>query len=385
MLVINGRILTMEREEYDPGYVWIENGIIAECGSMDQLPADIGGPVLDAEGGTVLPGLIDAHCHLGMFETLLSHDGDEANEDTDSATPQLRAIDGINPMDRCFREALSAGVTTVLTGPGSANAIGGQFAAIKTYGRRIDDMILQAPACIKFALGENPKTAHLDRDEGPVTRMATAAIIRENLFKAQEYLRKKDAAIRDEDAEDPDFDIKLEALIPLLKGDLAAHFHAHRADDIFTAIRISKEFGLKCVIIHGTEGHLIADILAKESIPVITGPLLTDRSKPELSNQTLRGPGVLSSAGVLTAICTDHPETPVQYLVLCAAMATKSGMKEADALRSITIHPARIAGIDRRVGSIAPGKDGDLVIFSGHPFSMKSEIRAVIAGGVRAV
>lgn len=385
MLVTNGRILTMEQEEYTPGFVWIENGIIVKCGSMDQVPSGTNCPVLDAEGGTVLPGFVDAHCHLGMFETLLSHDGDEANEDTDPAMPQLRAIDGINPMDRCFQEALSAGVTTVLTGPGSANAIGGQFAAIKTYGRRIDDMVLQAPACIKFALGENPKTAYLSKDEGPVTRMATAAIIRENLFKAQEYLRKKDAVIRDADAEEPDFDIKLEALVPLLKGDLAAHFHAHRADDIFTAIRISREFALKCVIIHGTEGHLIADILAKENIPVITGPLLTDRSKPELSNQTLRGPGALSSAGVLTAICTDHPETPAQYLALSAAMAAKHGMKETDALRAITIYPARIAGADRRVGSIAPGKDGDLVIFTGHPFSMESEIRAVIAGGVRAV
>lgn len=383
MLVINGRILTMERETFSPGFVFIKNGIIAGCGPTEMIPSGLDCPVLDAEGGTVLPGLIDAHCHLGMYEALGSRDGDDANEDTDPSMPQLRAIDGINPLDRCFPEALSAGVTTVLTGPGSANPIGGQFAAIKTYGRRIDDMILRAPACIKFALGENPKSVYQSKEEGPATRMATAAIIRENLFKASEYLRKKQAAAEDADAEEPAFDMKLESLLPLLRGELSAHFHAHRADDIFTAVRIAKEFGLKCVIIHGTDGHLIADILAREHIPVISGPLLTDRSKPELGNQTLGSPGVLCSAGVLTAICTDHPETPLQYLVLCAAMAAKHGMREEDALAAITIHPAKIAGIEDRVGSIAPGKDGDLVVFSGHPFSMESRVRAVIAAGAR--
>lgn len=380
MLIVNGRVITMEGPIYDPGYVLLDGKKVLACGPMSEAPAD-GGERLDAEGGSVTPGLIDAHCHLGMYENGLGFEGDDTNEDTDPATPQLRAIDGVNPMDKCFEEALSCGITAVLTGPGSANPIGGQMAAIKTFGRRIDDMILLAPAGIKFALGENPKSVYHDKEEGPVTRMATAAIIRENLLKAQEYLRKQEEAKEDEDAEEPDFDFKLESLLPLLRGEITAHFHAHRADDIFTAIRIAKEFHLKYVIIHGTEGHLIADILAAEGASVVVGPLLTDRSKPELVNQSLAAPGALISAGVRTAICTDHPETPLQYLSLCAAMAVKYGLTEQDALAAITINAAKIAGLDRRIGSIAPGKDGDLVVFSGAPLSMESRVRAVFVNG----
>ncbi|MDP4110304.1 MAG: amidohydrolase, partial [Bacillota bacterium] len=302
---------------------------------------------------------------------------------TDPATPQLRAIDAVNPCDRSFCEALMAGVTTVLTGPGSANPIAGQFTAIKTYGRRIDDMVMRAPAAMKFSLGENPKNVYHEKNQTPATRMATAAIIRENLFKAAEYKKAKDRAAKDSECDAPDFDMKQESLLPLINGEVQAHFHAHRSDDIFTALRISKEFGLKPVIIHGTEGHLIADILKSENVPVITGPNLSFRAKPELKNMTFETPGILAKNGVLTAISTDHPETPLQYLMLCASLANRSGMEETDALKAVTINPAKIAGLDRRVGSIKKGKDADIVVYSGHPFDRNTEVTAVLIDGRR--
>jgi imidazolonepropionase-like amidohydrolase len=350
---------------------------------MDALQLPPQAQVLDVNGCHIYPGLVDAHSHLGVFGDSLGFESDDGNEITDPVTPQLRAIDAINPFDRCFAEAREGGVTCVVTGPGSANAIGGQIAAIKTAGRRVDDMIVKAPVAMKFALGENPKSCYNDRHETPITRMATAALIREELFKAQEYLDKQQKAQEDEDAEPPEFDMKLEALVPVLKGELPAHFHAHRADDIATAVRIAKEFHLNFVIIHGTEAHLIADLLAQDGVRVVTGPIIGDRSKPELANQRLDNTATLKRAGVLTAICTDHPENPQQYLPMGAAVCVKHGLPAEEAMAAITCDAARIAGLDDRLGTLEVGKDADIAVFRGHPLEVSAQVEAVFIDGER--
>ena len=383
MLIQNGVVHPMDAPVIPRGFVLLEGDKIAAVGPMEALPAGYSGEVLDAEGGHILPGFIDAHCHLGLFGDALGFEADDGNESTDPCTPQLRAVDGVNPLDRGFREAREGGVTTVLTGPGSANPIAGQFAALKTDGRWVDEMVLKAPIAMKFALGENPKSVYNERKETPVTRMATAAIIRENLAKAQEYQDKQSKAEEDPDEDVPDYDAKLEALAPVATGALPAHFHAHRADDIATAVRISGEFGLKLVVVHGTEGYLVPELLAQANVPVITGPCLTDRSKPELVGQTLSNPARLRAAGVKVASCSDHPETPIQYLPLCAAMAVRGGMEPEDALAAITRDAAEIAGISKRVGTLTPGKDADVVVTSGHPFDWNGEVRAVFLNGKR--
>lgn len=383
MLIINGTVHTMENLTIPGGYVAVSGGKIARVGPMEECPETWEGEIIDAEGGHILPGFVDAHCHLGMFGDAIGFESDDGNEATDPCTPHLRAIDAINPMDRCFEEARAAGVTTVVTGPGSANPISGQFAAIKTTGKWVDAMVRRAPAAMKLALGENPKCVYNERHETPVTRMATAALIRENLAKAKEYADKLDRAAEDEDEDKPDYDARLEALLPVIRGELPVHIHAHRADDIATAIRISKEFGLKCAIVHGTEGHLIPELLAQEGVPVITGPILGDRSKPELANMSPETPNILNMFGVKTAICTDHPEVPIQHLTLCAALAVKAGMTPEAALKAITINAAEIGGVADRVGSLAPGKDADIVITSGHPINLLSRVRAVFVEGER--
>ena len=381
MLIINGTVYTMDGITIPNGYVAVSGTKIAKVGPMEECPGYWDGETVDAQQGHIMPGFVDAHCHLGMFGDALGFEADDGNEATDPCTPHLRAIDAINPLDRCFEEARAAGVTTVLTGPGSANPISGQFAAIKTTGKWVDAMVVQAPVAMKFALGENPKCVYNERHETPVTRMATAAIIRENLAKALEYAEKLDRAAEDEDEDKPDYDAKLEALLPVVRGEIPMHIHAHRADDIATGIRISKEFGLKCVIVHGTEGHLIPELLEQENIPVITGPCLGDRSKPELANMTIETPNILRMHGVKVAICTDHPEVPIQHLPLCATMAVKGGMTPEGALAAITINPAKIAGLDGRIGSLAPGKDADIVITTGHPVNPLSRVRAVYIEG----
>lgn len=381
MRILNGVVHTMAGPVIPHGYVEVENGKIRAVGEMSARTAAGAGPVYDAGGGHILPGFIDAHCHLGMFGNALGFEADDGNESTDPCTPQLRAIDAINPQDRCFREAREGGVTTVLTGPGSANPIAGQFAAIKTDGRWVDEMVLRAPAAMKMALGENPKTVYNERKETPITRMATAAVIRQELSKTLEYMDKQDKADAEEDTDAPDYDAKLEALIPVLRGELPVHIHAHRADDIATAVRICREFGLKYVIVHGTEGHLLPELLAAEGAGVITGPSLTDRSKPELANLTIENPAILARAGVPVAICTDHPVIPIQYLPICAALAVRGGLEPEEALAAITIHPARLAGLDKRVGSLEPGKDADIVVTTGHPLDWNGKVRYVFIGG----
>ena len=358
---------------------------IEEMGPMEQYVPKAGEEVLDAGGKWLLPGFVDIHTHLGLFGDGVGFEAEDCNESTDPITPQLRVIDGVNPMDRTFEDARRGGVTAVIVAPGSANPIAGQAAAIRTYGRRIDDMILKAPVAMKFALGENPKSTYNDRDETPVTRMATAALIRENLRKAQEYRMKQQLAQEDPDFDAPDFDMKLEALVPVLNREIQAHFHAHRLDDIFTAIRIAKEFDLDYVIIHGTEAYLAPDIIAQEQARVVTGPNLLDRCKPELRNMSFSGPVVLTHNGVLCSICTDHPETPLQYLPLCAAMAMRSGLTRQEALAAITIQPARIAGLDWQIGSLEVGKDADLVLATGDPLELETRIEAVYSLGRKCV
>lgn len=381
MLIKNAVVHTMDTPVIERGFVAVQDGKIAMVGPMEQCPELWEGEILDAQGGHVCPGFVDAHCHLGMFGDAVGFEGDDGNEATDPCTPHLRAIDAINPQDRCFQEARLGGVTTVLTGPGSANPISGQFAALKTNGRWVDEMVVKAPVAMKLALGENPKCVYNERHETPVTRMATAAIIRENLRKAQEYAEKLEKAQADEDEEKPDYDAKLEALLPVVRGELPVHIHAHRADDIATGIRICKEFQLKYVIVHGTEGYLISDLLAQEGAAVITGPSLGDRSKPELANMSIENPALLTMAGVKVAICTDHPETPVQHLPMCAGLAIKGGMLPETALAAITRWPAEIAGLGERIGTLTVGKDADLVLTSGYPLNWLSRVKLVMIDG----
>lgn len=380
MLIIHAEIHTMAGREIHNGTIRVHRGVIQTVGRTALKPKP-GEQVLDVAGAGVYPGFVDAHTHLGMWEDGLTFEGDDGNEETDPVAPQLRAVDAVNPMDRCFSEALQAGVTTVVTGPGSANPIGGQLAAVKTYGTRMDDMIVKAPVAIKMALGENPKSVYHGKNETPSTRMATAALIREELYKAKRYLEDTERAKTDKDFDAPEFDMKCASLVPALKGEVEVHFHAHRADDIFTAIRIAKEFRLNYVIVHGTEGHLIAKALKKEGARVLSGPFLCDRCKPELKNLTPRTPGILAKNGVLTAIITDHPVVPLQYLPVCAALAVREGMDPAEALKAITVNPAKICGIDDRVGTIESGKDADLVVFDSDPLSLTAKPRYVIAGG----
>ena len=282
-------------------------------------------------------------------------------------------------MDLSFKEAYENGVTTVCTGPGSANVIGGQFAIIKTRGKRIDKMIVKAPAAMKVAFGENPKRCHNQKNEVPTTRMTTAAILRNWLFKTKHYIESKENAIKE--GKIPNFDIKLESLIPLLKGEIPMKAHAHRADDIFTAIRIAKEFDLKLTLEHCTEGHLIADELAQEGYSAIVGPTLGCRSKIELKEKTFDTPAALYNTGVKIALMTDHPVIPVHYLPLCAALAVRAGLPEEAALRAITLNPAEILGIGERVGSLDEGKDADIVVFDKHPFDNQTKAQLVLIDG----
>ncbi|SKA86587.1 Imidazolonepropionase [Clostridium sp. USBA 49] len=361
----------MASDIIENGEVLIDKGKIIKVGQNINVSSNC--EIFDAEGGFVMPGIIDAHCHIGMWEDGLGFEGDDGNEITDPVTPQLRAIDAINPMDRAFKEAYENGITCVCTGPGSANVIGGQFATIKTKGKRIDDMIVQEPAAMKVAFGENPKRCYNSKKQTPSTRMATASILREYLFKTKNYIKNKD--------KNENFDMKLESLIPVVNGELNVKAHAHRADDIFTAIRIANEFGLKMTIEHCTEGHLIADELAKEGYAAIVGPSLTTRSKVELKELSFETPKALYKAGVKIALMTDHPVIPVHYLPMCAALAVKAGLDEEAALKAITINPAEILGISHRVGSIEIGKDADIVVFNKHPFDIYAKTKLVLIDG----
>ena len=383
MLIFNGVVHPVDAPVIPNGYVELEDDKIKGVGPMEALPKGCEGPSLDVKGGHIVPGFVDAHCHLGLFGDALKFEGDDGNEATNPCTPHVRAIDGVNPLDRCFEEARQGGVTTVLTGPGSANPISGQGIVIKTLGAWVDQMVLKAPATMKMALGENPKTVYNGRKETPTTRMGTASVIRTELARALEYMDRQDKADTEAGTNAPGYDPRLEALIPVLRGELPVHIHAHRADDIATAVRICREYGLQFVVVHGTEGYRVTELLAAEGVGVITGPILTDRSKPELAGLTIENPARLAKAGVEIAICTDHPVTPIQYLPLCAAVAVRGGLEPEEALRAITLGGARLAGVAHRVGSLTPGKDADVVVTSGHPLEWTGSVEHVFINGIQ--
>lgn len=374
LLIRNGLIFDAVHREPYTADILVKDGKIAEIGAG--LTADC--TTFDAAGLHIYPGFVEAHCHIGLDGSGIGFEGDDCNEMTDILTPQLRAIDGIYPQDPTFREALEAGVTTVCTGPGSANVLGGQFAVIKTAGHRVDDMIVRPFAAMKCAFGENPKRCYKDKNN--YSRMSTAAKLREALMKAQEYDAKKQAA-GDDPAKRPPLDVKLEALLPVLHGEVPLKAHAHRADDIFTAIRIAKEFGVRLTLEHVTEGHLIAEDLAQEDYPMAVGPSLTHASKFELRNKTFTTPGILAKAGCRVSIITDSPVIPQSYLPLCAALAVRAGMDPFDALRAITIRPAEHIGAADRVGSIERGKDADFVVMDGPWDAVSSGVKAVFVNG----
>lgn len=376
----NVTIHTMAEDEIiKNGVILIDNGKICNLGSNIAIPENI--EIIDGKNGFLMPGIIDAHCHIGMWEDGLGFEGSDGNETTDPVTPHLRAIDAINPVDKCFQEALEAGITTVATGPGSANVIGGTFATMKTYGKTIDDMVINECTAMKSAFGENPKRVYSGKKVTPSTRMATAAILRENLIKAKNYVEKQEA-FKNGNAKAPDFDMKLEALAKVIRKEIPLKSHAHRADDILTAIRIAKEFDLDLSLEHCTEGHLITESLKDEHIKsIIIGPSLSDRSKVELKNLTFKTPMILNKAGIKVSIMTDHPVIPLQYISLCAALAAREGMDEEEALRSITINPARAINAEHRVGSIEIGKDADIIIYNGHPFDLRNTVKLVMIDG----
>ncbi|MBE7027562.1 MAG: amidohydrolase [Ruminococcaceae bacterium] len=374
----------MEKDDFESGYVIISEGKFIEVGNMKDLKRDESkfSFVFDAKGDMLLPGFVDAHCHIGLFEEGVGDIGMDGNEDTSPITPQLRAIDAINPFDSAFSDARSGGVTTVVTGPGSANVIGGQFAAIKTYGRCIDDMIIKEPVAMKAALGENPTSVYSARKEAPVTRMATAAILREALFTASEYNEKVKAYKKNPDEnEKPEFDFKAESLLPVLNGEIPMKVHAHRADDICTAIRIADEFNIRITLEHCTEGHFICDIIKRKDIPVMLGPTLSSKSKLELKNLSFDIYKCFEKEGIDFAIITDHPEITIDNLYLCASLAVRNGLSKETAMRAITINAARATDISERVGSVKEGKDADFVIISGELFSLDSKIKKVFIEG----
>lgn len=378
ILLKNGLVYTMTTPQPEVMDVLIEGKTIKKVGKNIKAPKEA--EVIDCTNQLVMPGFVDAHCHLGLWEDSIGFEGADGNEMTDPITPHLRGIDAMNPMDVNFQEAREGGVTTAVAGPGSANIIGGQFAAVKTYGNRIDDMIIKAPLAMKCAFGENPKRVYSESKKSPSTRLAIVGEFRKTLFAAKEYLAKKEAA-GDDLSKMPAFDMKMEALIPVLKKEMPLKAHAHRADDIFSAIRIAKEFDLDLTLEHCTEGHLIAEDLAKEGYPAIVGPTFGERTKVELKNKSFVTPGILHKAGVKIAIMTDAPVIPLQHLPMCAALAAKAGLDEMEALRAISINAAEITGIADRVGSIEIGKDADVVIWNQHPFELQSNVLVTIING----
>ena len=369
LAIAGGSIITMTGSRIEVGTLLIEEGKIK--GVEQGVLAPPGAQVVDVSGKVVMPGMIDAHCHVGIAEEIYREEGDDCNEVSDPVTPHLRAIDAIYPADLGFRDALAGGVTTVVTGPGSANILGGEMAAIKTSGKVVDEMIVRFPAGLKAALGENPKRSYGREKKPPYTRMASAALLREAFIKAQDYLKK----------ESPDRDLKMEALVRVLKKEVPLRVHAHRADDIMTAVRIGEEFGVNLVIEHCTEGHLVADYLAAKGIPAVIGPVITNRAKVEMQGLTLETARLLAEAGVSFAIMTDHPVVPIQYLSISAAVTVKGGLSRDRALRAITIDAAKIIGLGDRLGSIEPGKDADIVVWDRHPLDISSRVELVYVNG----
>ena len=377
ILIRGGLIKTMAGKEL-LGSILIDGTKIAAIGEHLEVGADA--QIIEAVGCVVLPGFIEAHCHVGLGEEIYQTEGDDTNEMTDPITPELRAIDGINPEDEGLRDARLGGVTAVFSAPGSGNVIGGTGVVIKTAGKVVDRMIVREPAGLKVAFGENPKGVYGEQKKMPMTRMGTAALLRQALVDAQTYRDKLQQGKKDPDKQ-PERDLGLETLVAVLERKIPLRAHAHRADDIMTAVRIAKEFGVDLVIEHCTEGHKIAAELASTGFPAVVGPSLVNRAKVELKDKTFKTPGILAGAGVKVAIMTDHPVTPLEQLPLCAALAVKEGMSEEDALRAITVNPAEILGVHDRIGSLEVGKDADIVVWSGHPFELTSRPLWVLIDG----
>lgn len=375
LLVKNGNVFTMENEICEKLDILLD-----DHGKIEKVDSCITGDyeIIDATGCNVYPGIVEAHCHLGLQEASTREEGIDINETIDPITPHVRAIDGINIMDETVALANSYGITTVCAAPGSANVLGGQVCIYKTVGNCIDDAVLIANAAMKSAFGENPKRCY--KGSKIATRMGTAALMRETLMKAQRYMQLKEKA--EDITKMPPFDMKMEAMIPVLKREIPLKAHAHRADDILTSIRIAKEFNVRMTLDHCTEGHLIADKVKESGFDAIVGPSLTHKTKFELQNKTFETPAILHKAGVKFALTTDSPVVPQEYLPMCAGLAVKSGLPEMEALKAITINAAEIIGVGDRVGSIKEGKDADLVICKGNILFTDSEVQYTITNGI---
>lgn len=374
LLIRNGCVKTMAGMNLEKGDILCRDGKIERIAPQIDLPESAQVRILDAAGCLVMPGLIDAHCHVGITEEKKGAEGDDCNENVEPVTPWLRAVDAINMMDAAFDDAVRAGITSVMAGPGSSNVVGGQFAFLKTKGRCIDDLIVRAPAAMKVAFGENPKVNFADMAKSPVTRMGIAGLLRKELFLAQQYCKKR----REKEIE-PDFELEPWTLVFAREIPLKAH--VHRVDDIFTAIRIAKEFGLEMTLDHCSEGHLIADEIAESGFPAIVGPDLSCRNKIEIQNVDFKTAGVLHRAGVTVAVCTDHPVSVIQSLPLCAGLAVKAGLPMEAGFAAITCNPARICRVFDRVGSLEEGKDADIAVFTGNPMEVFSRTRYTIIDG----
>lgn len=369
ILIRNGKIMTMAGITYDPGYLLIRNGKIAKIGSTIDMTIehDILESI-DAKGCWVMPGLIESHCHIGITEEKKGIEGDDCNEMKNPITPYIRGLDAINPMDSAFHNAISAGITSMMIGPGSSNVVGGQFSFIKANGRSIDDMVMLQPAAMKIGFGENPKTTYNELGIMPTTRMTMAAMLREELFYAKRYLKNKEKAAKSGEEFEEDF--KMECWIPVLRKEIPIKAHVHRADDILTAIRVAKEFDLNMTLDHCTEGHLIVKEIQASGFPAIIGPTLSSRNKIEVQNMDFKTPGILHKNGIKIAICTDHPVSRIQYLPICAGLAAKEGLGIQEGLNAITINAAEICNVAERVGSLEVGKDADIAIFNGNPMDI---------------
>lgn len=377
MIIRNGLLFLLESEGFIRKDIEFLDSKIERIGK--NLANNNNDIEIDADGMYITPGLIDAHSHIGLFNEGLRWEGEDGNEEIDPVTPNMCAVDGINPFDIAFKEALEGGVTTACTGPGSANVVGGTFATISLHGNIVDNMIIQSPSAMKCAFGENPKSVYGQKGKSPVTRMGIAAILRETLVKAENYIaRKEDAEYKGEHF---DIDPKMEALVPVIEKEIPLKAHAHRADDICTAIRIAKEFNINLTLEHGTEAHLIADYIAQEGISVQVGPTFGSRTKPELINTSFETAKILSERGVRVSLVTDHPEIPQNSLNLCAAMAVKAGMDEFEALKAITVNPAETLNIDHMKGQLKEGLDADIVLWDGHPLDLQSKVVSVYVRG----
>ncbi len=365
MLIINAKILTMEGAPMEHGFIRTCGKLIEEIGLMESLRCKpYKEEILDVNGAWVMPGIIESHCHMGISEEKIGIIGDDCNEGTTPVTASLRAIDAVNPMDAAFHDAIKAGITSVMVGPGSANVVGGQFLFMKTHGRCVDEMVVKNPAALKVAFGENPKTCYGDRDEYPATRMGIAALLRKTLFEAKQYKKDKESGKLEKE------NFELEPWLPVLNKEIPVKAHVHRADDILTAIRIAKEFDVDMTLDHGTESHLVAPQVKAAGFPVIVGPDLTSRSKLEVKNMNFKTNKVLYETDILFSITTDHPVTMIQYLPLCAGLAVKQGLPMEEGLKAITINAAKICRVDDKVGSLKKGKHADIAIFSANPMEV---------------